>query len=293
MGRPMRPVDPADGPLQQFAAGLRDLREQAGNPTFRQLARRAHYSATTLSVACSGTILPSLDVVLAFVRACDGPEDAWQQRWHEVAASGRTANGAASSPAAHQRPAARARSTLAQPPASWLSSARLVLPFAVVSIASVALTLGATWVSGAFDRGPARPLGLPAGYIGISRCDPGSYPVFSQQVTLPHSATVGSRVFPAGTVVGVISLRYSPRCSEAWPHFSPAPAFFGKSGQLTLISRSTPDNAVSMSHQYSHLTFADGEPMLTVQGCVDAEARVGVGQAGPPVTTATHCFQRS
>lgn len=51
MGRPMRPVDPADGTSQAFAAELRRLREHAGSPPFRQMARRAHYSATTLSVA--------------------------------------------------------------------------------------------------------------------------------------------------------------------------------------------------------------------------------------------------
>jgi hypothetical protein len=91
MGRPMRPIDPADGTIQEFAAELRQLRERAGSPTFRQLARRAHYSPTTLSVACAGTVLPSLDVTLAFVRACDGPVQYWQQRWHETSAKA-TAN---------------------------------------------------------------------------------------------------------------------------------------------------------------------------------------------------------
>jgi hypothetical protein len=82
MGRPMRPIDPADGAVQAFAAELRKLREQAGSPPFRLMARRAHYSATTLSVACAGTALPSLEVTLAFVRggagsgwAGNGPDD--------------------------------------------------------------------------------------------------------------------------------------------------------------------------------------------------------------------------
>ena len=54
MGRPERPVDPADGPVQRFAWELRRLREKAGAPSYRQLSRRAHFSATALSEAAGG-----------------------------------------------------------------------------------------------------------------------------------------------------------------------------------------------------------------------------------------------
>ena len=40
--RPERPLDPGDDPLLEFAADLRRLREKAGNPTYRELGRRAH-----------------------------------------------------------------------------------------------------------------------------------------------------------------------------------------------------------------------------------------------------------
>ncbi|WP_425353045.1 helix-turn-helix domain-containing protein [Saccharomonospora piscinae] len=58
MGRPERPVDPDAGPVQRFAWELRRLREDAGSPTYRQLARRAHYSATTLSEAAGARHCP-------------------------------------------------------------------------------------------------------------------------------------------------------------------------------------------------------------------------------------------
>jgi WD40 repeat protein len=86
MPRPERALDPGGGPVEQFAADLRDLRESAGRPGYRELARRAHFSVTTLSVAASGRQLPSLEVTLAFVEACGGDQEAWAQRWKAVAA---------------------------------------------------------------------------------------------------------------------------------------------------------------------------------------------------------------
>lgn len=84
MPRPERPLDPGDDPLLEFAADLRRLREKAGNPTYRELGRRAHYSAGTLSEAAGGKKMPSLAVTLAYVRACDGSEQEWEARWHDV-----------------------------------------------------------------------------------------------------------------------------------------------------------------------------------------------------------------
>ncbi len=72
--------------MLRFAADLRKLRRQAGNPSYRQLAEQAHYSVTTLSVAANGQKLPSLAVTLAYVRACDGDVGEWEQRWRAVAA---------------------------------------------------------------------------------------------------------------------------------------------------------------------------------------------------------------
>ncbi|MEU6393954.1 DNA-binding protein [Streptomyces sp. NPDC046939] len=84
MGRRESPVDPAAGPVQRFAYELRKLRQEAGGVTYRELARRAHYSATALSQAAAGEQLPSLPVTLAYVRACGGDEEAWERRWREA-----------------------------------------------------------------------------------------------------------------------------------------------------------------------------------------------------------------
>lgn len=84
MARQERPIDPGAGPLQCFAWELRKVRVEAGSPTYRALARKAGYSASTLSEAAAGSRQPSLDVVLAYVGACGGDTASWRERWREL-----------------------------------------------------------------------------------------------------------------------------------------------------------------------------------------------------------------
>ncbi|WP_143663717.1 helix-turn-helix transcriptional regulator, partial [Streptomyces sp. NRRL B-24085] len=84
MGRRETPVDPAAGPVPRFAYALRKLRQEAGGPTYRELARRAHFSVTALSQAAAGEHLPSLQVTLAYAAACGGDPDEWERRWREA-----------------------------------------------------------------------------------------------------------------------------------------------------------------------------------------------------------------
>ncbi|TYB62363.1 hypothetical protein FXF51_26570 [Nonomuraea sp. PA05] len=84
MGRREQPLDPTGGPIARFATELRKLRHEAGTPTYRVMAARAHYSTATLAHAAAGDRLPSLDVTLAYVRACDGDQEHWRRRWEET-----------------------------------------------------------------------------------------------------------------------------------------------------------------------------------------------------------------
>ncbi|MGW5049589.1 NB-ARC domain-containing protein [Actinokineospora sp. NPDC004072] len=81
MGRPEKPVDAAGGAVAAFASELRALRAQAGNPTYRDMARAAMYSSSVLSSAASGRRLPTLKVALAFATACGGDRETWRRRW--------------------------------------------------------------------------------------------------------------------------------------------------------------------------------------------------------------------
>src|SRR5215470_2237469 len=85
MGRRERPIDAQAGPVQAFAADLRELRRQAGSPTYQTMSARAYCSKSALSAAASGQAVPSLAVVLAYVQACDGNVTDWEQRWREFA----------------------------------------------------------------------------------------------------------------------------------------------------------------------------------------------------------------
>ncbi|WUH88939.1 NB-ARC domain-containing protein [Streptomyces sp. NBC_00433] len=70
--------------MAEFAAQLRDLRQSAGGPSYRTMARAAHYSAATLARAAGGSALPTLDVALAYVEACGGDSAAWRDQWRKV-----------------------------------------------------------------------------------------------------------------------------------------------------------------------------------------------------------------
>jgi tetratricopeptide (TPR) repeat protein len=84
MGRRERPLNPAEGTLEAFASGLRRLRHAAGRPSYRTLARRAGYSASSLAAAASGRTVPSLAVTLAYAGACRGDLAEWEVRWEEL-----------------------------------------------------------------------------------------------------------------------------------------------------------------------------------------------------------------
>ncbi|MFI0934985.1 hypothetical protein ACH4RG_25110 [Streptomyces sp. NPDC021019] len=84
MGRPENPIDPQDGPVARFAHELRKLRDEAGAPAYRAMARRAGYSGATLSQAAAGERLPTLQVLLAYVGVCRGDTAYWQERWERA-----------------------------------------------------------------------------------------------------------------------------------------------------------------------------------------------------------------
>ncbi|GHJ37372.1 XRE family transcriptional regulator [Streptomyces sp. TS71-3] len=100
MPRYERPLETEGGPLLEFAERLRGVRRNAGNPTYRELAERAHYSVSTLSAAADGRRLPTLAVTLAYVGACGGDLPEWERTWHATASALDTPEPAEEPPAA-------------------------------------------------------------------------------------------------------------------------------------------------------------------------------------------------
>lgn len=144
MARPEWPIDPSAGPLQSFAFALRKVRADAGNPTYRALAKSAGYSAATLSDAARGVRKPTLDVVLAYVGACQGDVEEWRRRWEELDA-----------PAAPPEPDPPAP---APPPPPRLRRRWLVLGVAAIVVVTAVTTVA---VVGPFKKHPVTTAGCP------------------------------------------------------------------------------------------------------------------------------------
>ncbi|RRR96524.1 helix-turn-helix domain-containing protein [Glycomyces terrestris] len=118
MPRFEKPIDSEHQQVAEFAQELRELRHRAGTPSYRRLAVTTGYSPSTLAKAASGSRMPTLPVVLAYVRACGGNIRRWRFRWHELNAhlnslsrqvgSGRTAGPVEQSDVADRAAAAAA-----------------------------------------------------------------------------------------------------------------------------------------------------------------------------------------
>jgi hypothetical protein len=68
---------------RRFLADLRALRDTAALE-FDELAARAHYPSDVLKEAESGPSLPTLPILAAYVRACDGDVPEWEERWRRL-----------------------------------------------------------------------------------------------------------------------------------------------------------------------------------------------------------------
>jgi hypothetical protein len=80
-----------------FARDLRVLRSKAGLD-YPDMAEKSHYTMRTLASAAGGLRLPTLPVLIAYVKACGGDASEWEERWGKLIKSGR--NGPTALPAA-------------------------------------------------------------------------------------------------------------------------------------------------------------------------------------------------
>jgi hypothetical protein len=70
----------------RFLSELRQLRDGAGLGR-AELAARAHYPYDSISAAEAGPALPDLPVLSAYVRACGGTTEEWEERWRSLTRS--------------------------------------------------------------------------------------------------------------------------------------------------------------------------------------------------------------
>jgi hypothetical protein len=169
MGRPERPLDGTGGPITEFARDLRGLRRRAGNPSYRELARKALFAPSVLSTAASGHRLPTLPVTLAFVTACGGDRPAWERRWRRVAGEVGGA-GAAAVPEAREDPPPEAEPADPWPLARVMSN--LARPAQLPMGSSTFVGRGQALAGAAMLVGRPGPVRLPlmiGGPIGVGK----------------------------------------------------------------------------------------------------------------------------
>lgn len=73
------------------------LRSKAGLD-YPDMAEKSHYTMRTLASAAGGLRLPTLPVLIAYVRACGGEVSEWEERWGKLIKAGK--KGYAALPAA-------------------------------------------------------------------------------------------------------------------------------------------------------------------------------------------------
>ena len=122
-----------------------------------------------------------------------------------------------------------------------------------------------------------RPTAAPA--IGVSSCDRSAVILDSVPLTSP----------PAPSVLGTVSLRYSPSCSLAWTRFIPSRTSMPGATGVVLSVHRVADGATT-DLRLGQVVAAESDPLLTVPGCVYAEATVTF-QDGRTVSARTDCRQ--
>jgi len=292
--RPERPVDAAEGPVQLFAADLRSLRQQAGNPPYRQLAKEAHFSKATLSAAASGYRLPTWEVTGAYVQACGGDVEEWQRRWRAVRADLGLTDAAAELDAAVSPDADQRTST--QLP----RRARRVF-VAVGGVVLVGcLVAGLIWSNQRDPASSTPPSSTSPSSTGSvtetsARFVGGEEPVvdgadpkrsgcaFDQAVTTLDSIELNNS---ENHFLGVIELRHSPACRVAWGRFTPSEGMsYLKDPSVAIIARrpATGTNKPYETHFDGQAIF--GNILLEDEGCIEVTVTIKALHGGAAATT--------
>lgn len=186
-------------PVADLAARLRELRAQAGSPSFRQLSTLTHYSSSALAEVTSGKRLPSEAVLRAFVTGCGGRPDEWVALLRQ-AAQARTGQAQAAAPEQPGRTSRQARTV------------------AVIIAAACGLLAAGALLGAAIRSDPAGTAGRtrnkPAA-VTVKPAADGADPVVAGCVGDARLADK-SPVMLRGRQIGALEMFYSARCAAGW-----------------------------------------------------------------------------
>lgn len=303
MGRRESPLADGDGPVARFAADLRALRIAHGEKTYRQLAASCFFSAATLARAASGRAMPSLEVTLAYVAACDGDPAEWRRRWEAARRELVSLEPRAQAPAAgdalqsitrdpiageqaNQGPAATGEPTA--PDARPRRRRPLILSSLLVCSLAVNVVLALT---ASTSHAPQQPV-LDGTDPVAERCDD-AVSLDVKPVRLQATARIDGRDYPAGTSVGTVSLRFSRQCAGAWARFDPAPGLFRDPDEADItVQAGRPAEGAQNTWRLGHLDQTYSDLLLTGMGCVQASAIVTVYDGNVTAEGTTGCLPK-
>jgi hypothetical protein len=296
-GRPERPVDPDNSPQDALASTLRKLREDSGSPSYRVMAKRVPYSASTLARAASGDSLPHRDLALAYVRACGGNEDEWRSRWDAaaVASTPCTQDQAPppdEGPAPGQAPPLDGPAPGGTPPLDdspapqSLHGARRP-PRRSLAIAAAAGTVLAAGVATAvaLPGQHHQPSGAARTTIAYRDGDDPAVTGCDQDVRTLEEAPV---YLPSGQRFGTLLLRHSPSCAMSWGAvWGPDPHLY----RVYITARRPADGLQAPSSWALNTPPGSyGNMLSTSRSCVMVEAHVHTPQ-GPGPVARTACLR--
>ncbi|WKU03120.1 DUF2690 domain-containing protein [Micromonospora sp. HUAS LYJ1] len=267
------------------------------------MSATAHYSHTALAGVLSGARLPSLELTLAFVRACGGDEAAWRDRWHREAAldqpAGPTPDGSAGEPPERSTPETPQSPPRRTPVPRW----------ALVAAAGVTVLVAGSVVPTLADREPrtnrppqravdaSGPASTDAAASAGTAVADGADPQEERcQVDAVSAETVPvPDPDPTQPRYGSLTLRYSPRCRAAWPLFVSTERV--PTGATIRLVATRPVDGAASRFDYpfmirSQVYSVFGNVLRTTRGCVSVTVDITAADNSSVLASArTPCVQ--
>lgn len=278
--------DESNSPVAAFAAELRDLRRRAGSPSFRELAKRTHYSSSTLAEAVAGKRLPTEGVVKAFVAECGGEVDEWIARLREVSDAVRRRGTPTAAEAVVVSSDAGSRGLWSRRTIVGLGAVVGALVVGGVVGAMITATVqGERTVVAVTVPAPfsSVPTAVPSGRVpdGV---DPAVAGCGSDAVLVDRSP-----VLIDGTQMGALDLAYSQHCQAGWARLFLYP---GQPTMMGLVTVRANDGRASSIAEPLIKQVDNYTDVLVpgTSGCIGAQAVVL--ETGHPAVTATVMCQQ-
>jgi len=198
MGRSERSLGNLETPAEIFAAELRQLREQAGNPTYLRMHRACGKirSKTALSEAAGGDHLPTWETVEAYVTALKANPADWRRRWEDAQDQERCRRERGAAPATAQQVEPAVHRTMPSP-------ARLRRPLNVPRPVRFALVLVA---GGA--------VGTAVSIFAMTHTDDVPAQTGPVAVIVQNKVAIGPATLIEDTTPEYLSAKPVPRCAE-------------------------------------------------------------------------------